>query len=406
MNYAEPGKRRSLAALDSTNFFLADVETGLGPFVATFLSSQNHWNPAQIGLATGSQNIASVLAQAPAGWLIDYSHHKPWLVAGAGLMLSFGSLFVIYAKTVPLQVLNQALVGITLAVLLPTISAISLGIVGKSGLSPRIGRNAMFTHAGNTATALLAGYVSLRMGQQWIFYISAALGLAAILSALCIRTKDIDDEAARSKGEQMSGEEGSLFRLLGQEPVFLFIALVVAFHIANASMLPLAGQELSQKVHGASGTYMSACIIIAQLVMAPIALASGKLADRVGRKPLFLIAFSALALRGLLFSVLTDPYAIVAIEVLDGIGTPLAGVTTVLIISDLAEGTGRFNFLQGIAQAALGAGAFVGKLSSGWVAKRAGYSAAFLCLTAVAVFGLFAYLFLMRETLDRSSAKG
>lgn len=413
-------KKQSLLALDSTNFFLADVETGIGPFIATYLSAANHWNPAQVGLVNGTQNLATVLVQAPAGWLLDNTRRKTWWMAACALVLAIGSVFVVHARTVPLQVLNQAAVGAALAVLLPGISAVSLGLVGKALLSPRVGRNAMFTHIGNTVTAVAAGYLARQNGQAWIFYMSAVLGCLAVASILFIREKDIDNEAARAKEssrhdakhaplrthgtvqEQRATLQGRqsapLLQVLAQPAIYRFLLLVIVFHMANASLLPLTGQHLSQRVHGASGTYMAACILVGQMVMIPVAFFAGKLADRTGRKPLFLIAFTALLSRAALFAATDNPFGVVAIEALDGIGTALAGVTTVLIIADLVQGTGRFNVVQGCAQAALGAGAFLGKLGSGWVAKLFGFTTAFASLAAVALLGLLLFWTLVKET--------
>ena len=37
------------APLDWLNFFLADVNDGLGPFLAIYLLSSQHWDPARSG---------------------------------------------------------------------------------------------------------------------------------------------------------------------------------------------------------------------------------------------------------------------------------------------------------------------------------------------------------------------
>lgn len=71
---------RSLRALDWLNFFLADVQTGVGPFLAVYLAA-NHWHAQKIGLVLTAGGLAGVLAQTPAGALVDITHRKRRLLA-------------------------------------------------------------------------------------------------------------------------------------------------------------------------------------------------------------------------------------------------------------------------------------------------------------------------------------
>ncbi len=169
-------KQRSLLALDWINFFLADVETGVGPFMATYFVSARHWNPAQVGVILAAQKIASVLAQTPAGWLIDRANFKKWLMAAAALVIGVGAILIAAMNTVRAQIANEIVVGIATAVATPLIAAISLGIVGRQSLGRRIGRNESFNHSGNVLTALLAGYLGYLAGLQSIFYVCGGLG--------------------------------------------------------------------------------------------------------------------------------------------------------------------------------------------------------------------------------------
>src|SRR5262249_4619395 len=150
-------------------------------------------------------------------------------------------------------------------------------------------------------------------------------------ATLLIRRGEIDDNLARGAGgdgpdreiEPRIARVGELFR---DRRILIFSASVVLFHFANAAMLPLVGQKMtSGKSEGVAG-YMSACIIAAQLVMVPVALASSRLAESWGRRPTFLIGFAILPLRGLLYTFTDDLRWLVAIQLLDGIGAGIFGV--------------------------------------------------------------------------------
>ena len=61
-----PELKRSLWALDGVNFFLADVQAGLGPFLGVYLINKETWNPANIGLILTLGGAVGLLLNAPA----------------------------------------------------------------------------------------------------------------------------------------------------------------------------------------------------------------------------------------------------------------------------------------------------------------------------------------------------
>jgi len=309
------------------------------------------------------------------------------------------------AANEPAEILTQILIGVAAALFPPTIAAMSLGIVGKDHLSRRIGRNETFNHAGNVTFALMAGAAGTWLGQQWIFYASAMVAAGTILSAYCIRSADIDNQAARAANEEQAGGHTNpavtFSGLLRNRGLSIFTASVLLFHFANAAMLPLVGELLSKGQDGKSSMYMSACIIAAQFVMIPVAFVTGRLADPWGRKPLFLIGFGVLALRGLLYTFSAAPAYLLAVQSLDGVGAAIFGVLWVIIISDLAKGTGRFNLLQGVIQSALGVGAFLSNFIAGFVVKGFGFNTAFLGLAGIACVGMLFFALFMPETRER-----
>ena len=63
-------KQRSLRSLEWLNFFLADVQTGLGPFLAAYLAASG-WNPGSVGYALTFGGLVTVAMQTPAGAIVD-----------------------------------------------------------------------------------------------------------------------------------------------------------------------------------------------------------------------------------------------------------------------------------------------------------------------------------------------
>jgi MFS family permease len=140
-------------------------------------------------------------------------------------------------------------------------------------------------------------------------------------------------------------------------PLAILLICAVLFHFANAAMLPLLG-ELLAKGHGRSSMmFMSACVVTTQLVVTLLASWSGIKAHQWGRKPLLLIAFGVLPVRGVLYTLTNATDALIVIQILDGIAAAIFGVVSVLVIADLTEGTGRFNLALGVVTTAVGTGA-------------------------------------------------
>lgn len=395
-------RRKSLQALDYVNVFLADVRDGVGPYLAIYLMATQHWNPASIGVAMSASGIAGLIAQTPVGLIVDATQRKRLLVAIAAFFVAVGCITMVLIPKFSVVIASQALIGIAGSLFPPAVAAITLGLVGHSNLDRRMGRNEAFNHTGNVVAAALAGLLGHFIGREWIFYLVAAMSIASILSVLKIRSSDIDNEVARGavadKGRETSPNSSSFVTLLKDRRIVIFAISITLFHFANAAMLPLVGQKLSEgKATGAS-LYMSACIIMAQLVMIPVSTLAGRLASTRGRKAVFLIGFLALPIRGVLYTLSDNPYFLVSVQILDGIAAGIFGVLWVLVVADLSRGTGRFNFLQGAIATATGIGASLSNLAAGFIVQAADYNAAFLTLAAIAGVALLVFGLAMPET--------
>ncbi|KAA6171935.1 MFS transporter [Pseudomonas veronii] len=397
---------RTTLSLDSLNFFLADVRDGLGPYLAIYLLAVHQWDPASIGVVMTLAGIAALITQGPAGALIDRTRSKRAVIAVAGLLVTASCLMLPFVSSFSLVALTQAASAVAASVFAPAISAISLGITGPRAFTRRTGRNETFNHAGNAVAALLAGGLAYLFGPVVVFYLMAFMAVASIVAVSCVSAKTIDHEVARgfdpahhTAHEQPSG----VAVLLANRPLLLFAICCALFHLANAAMLPLVSQKLSQiNLHMAT-PLTSACIVAAQLVMVPMAWLVGAKADLWGRKPLLLIGFMILPLRGVLYTLSNDPYWLVAVQMLDGIGAGIFGALFPVIVKDLTQGTGRFNVSLGALSTVFGLGAALSNSLAGFVVQQAGYNAAFLTLAGVAALALALLWLAMPETLEKPS---
>ncbi|MBB3691557.1 MFS transporter [Sphingomonas sp. BK580] len=400
-------------ALDALNFFLADVRDGLGPYLAIYLVAvrgpTHGWNEATAGLVLTVAGIVGLLSQTPAGWLIDRSTRKPTLVIAAALVVTLSSVSLPFVHGFAPVVVTQSLAAAAGALFAPAIAAITLGLFGARAFSARVGRNEAFNHAGNAVSAALAGVLAWRFGPVVVFYLMAGLTVASVVAALRIDSRQIDDEVAR--GLDCAPDDASPacdpapgWRvLLEQKALLLFAALAFLFHLANAAMLTSVSQLLARTVGKDQATSLTAaCIVAAQLVMVPMALLVGRKADDWGRKPLFLGAFAVLAARGALYTVSRDPWWLVAIQALDGVGAGIFGALFPIVVADLTRGSGRFNVAQGAVATAQGLGAALSATLAGTIIVGAGYSPAFLTLAAIAAGGLALYALAMPETRERT----
>jgi len=393
-------KRKSVLALEGTNFFLADVQTGLGPFLAAYLAGAG-WKPGRVGVALTVGGVITVLLQTPAGAIVDQLRRKRAILILATLVLAIGAILLLSSAT-PLAVYtSQVLIGATGPFLGPTLAAITMGIVGAKRFDRQFGVNQSFNSAGNVFTALLIAGVSQVFGNRAIFLTAAVLVIPTIACISMMRGSDIDYEAARGSSEDRppTPPEGILKTLLGNPALLIFFLCAFCFHFANAAMLPQLGEMLSRGSVRSAAPFMSACIIVTQFVIMVSAAWVGRLANAYGRKPLLLLGFGVLPIRAVLYVLIHNTPGLIAVQLLDGVANCIFGVVSVLVVADRTEGTGRFNLMQGSLATAVGIGAALSNSFGGKLIEHFNFRISFLALGAVAVIALAVLWIGIPETL-------
>jgi len=396
--------RRSLCGLDWFAFFVADIQTGWGPFVATYLTSVA-WTQLDVGLILTIGTITGLALQIPAGALVDRMPAKALLAALAVASISASALLLALWPIFSVVVAAKVLHAIASSLLGPTLVAMSLGLVGHALFSIRLGRNVRFLSFGNAIAAGVAGGIAYYFSNQAIFFLTAALGIPTLIALAQISSSEIDLELARG-GIPKSGV-GTWFDAISglvRNRVFLsFAATIMLFQLANAAMLPILAGILTKRAPETAALVLAICILVPQFVVVAIAPRVGLKAQRWGRRPLLLLSFVALAVRAAIFAVTSDPYLLIATQLLDGISAATLGVLVPLIIADVTRGSGHFNFAQGMIGAAVGVGASFSTTLAGFIADTSGAAITFLLLACVGVMGLVFVFALVPETRGASS---
>lgn len=200
---------RANHALDAANFFLADVRDALGPYLAIYLLTEQKWDEASIGYVMSIATVAGILAQTPAGALVDATKAKRAVMVAAAVLVTAASLLLPWLSSFWPVGVSQAAAHAAGVVFGPALAAVTLGIYGHRAFTKRIGRNESFNHAGNACAAAAAGAAAYLWGPAVVFYLLAAMSLASVVSVLAIPERAIDHELARGLHDAVLSKGGT-----------------------------------------------------------------------------------------------------------------------------------------------------------------------------------------------------
>jgi MFS family permease len=389
---------QSRRGLDWTNFFLADVQTGFGAFVAFYLADLG-WPKGQVGLALTVGTLAGVACQIPGGALVDALPWKRALLALGIVMIAASALILAVIPTFVLVFVAEILHGLSGALVTPAIAAISLGLVGRRAMSIRTGRNYRFDAAGNALTAGCMGAAGQYLSKGAIFLGSAALCIPALIALSRVRGDEIDYARARNAGR---GEQARtyhrIFDLGKNRNLYIFAACVFLFQLADASMLPVVGENLAQSKDQSTSLIMASLIVVPQIVVALLSPWVGFRSEKWGRKPLLLLGFGLEIARAILFAFSSSLPVLLIAQLLGGMSAAAVTVLTVLIVTDLTTGTGRFNLVRGFIGTLIAIAASISTGTTGFVFEAFGQWQGFLSLVIISVIATGLLWIAMPET--------
>jgi len=374
------------------------VQTGFGPFVSVFLTTQK-WTQVDIGLVQSAAGFVSLIGQMPGGAAVDAARSERFVAGMAVAAICFSALGYAALPVFPMVLSAAVLHALASCVLGPAMAAISLGLVGHAAIGERLGRNARFASVGNGLAAAAMGACGYLFSARAVFFVTVLLLVPALLALRRIVPAEIDPERAHGATPQRRDKPPAKpGDLMHNRPLVIFAGCLLLFHLANAAMLPLMGSVVTMRSARWATLLIAACIVVPQLLVAALSPWIGRRAQIWGRRPLLLIGFAALPIRGILFASVTNPELLVVVQLLDGVTAAVLSVMVPLVVADLTRGTGRFNLGQGIVGTFVGIGASLSATIAGYMSDHLGSPAAFTGLAAIALAGLILVWLLMPET--------
>jgi len=391
---------RSLRALDWMNFFVANVQTGFGPFIASYLASHK-WTQGEIGMALSVGTISAMVSQVPAGAAVDAMKNKKGAAAWAIIAIILSAVLLASSPTVLPVIAAEVFHGFASCMLVPAMAAISFALVGRQNLGDRLGRNARWASIGSAIAAGLMGLFGEYFSSRAVFWLTAALAMPALIALSMVQNTGTVDATPQAKPIPDADEKReSLRELLRDKRMLIFAACIVLFHLSNAAMLNLAAGEVTAGMGDNVQLVIAACIIVPQAIVAMMSPWVGRSAQRWGRRPILLFGFAALPVRALLFAGISSPYLLVPVQMLDGLSAAVFGVMLPLIAADVAGGKGRYNLCIGLFGLAAGIGATLSTAAAGFIADRFSNTVSFFGLAAAGALAVLLVWAAMPETRE------
>lgn len=398
------------AHLAAINFFIGDIQGGLGPFLATWLAQAGHWDPERIGLVSTIVGLGTLVFNGPAGALADHTGRPRTLLGLACMAILVGTLLLLPARSMWAVLGAEFLAAAGGTLVVPALTSLTLGIVGKAKFPNQQGRNQAFNHGGVLAAGLLVSGGASLLGMGAALLVLGAMAGAAIVAVATLPGSAWNGRRAHGWQEDEPDEKDDKHPLLAvlanRRLLVLVLALALAlFNLSNGSMLSLLSQRLV--ANGANATHWTAIYVVtAQATMVPVALWAGSLADKRGRRHLVFIACAALMARAVISALVTAPTWLIPVEMLDGLGSGLLGVAVPVLVADLTWGSGRTQTALGSVNGLQGIGGALSGVFGGTLVAWLNWTGAFFVLAVPAAAALAVALWLEETRTAEPPASG
>ncbi|HEV8060019.1 MAG TPA: MFS transporter [Gemmataceae bacterium] len=376
--------------------------SGIGftlPFLPLFLGEHGMSDRA-IGIVSTLAALAG-LAQFPIGvWSDHVGRRKPFLIGILGI-LALATILLPFARgtlLLGILVLFFAENGLCRATVESLAGAEATHLAAPGQVGKALGALRFWRPVSIILVAIGGGIIAETLGIDAILWPLAALQILAVVAVLIVRDEPSVALSPQDPQEIKAGPPvGRGFR----DPVlWIFVAAMVLFHVANAPGGVYLGLYLKRDLH-APERYLSYAFVVSMIAWMLAVRLVGRVADRFGRKPFLILGWALVSLRLALIAIATTAEQILAIQVLDGLAQSLFAVAAAAWVTDRLADPRRVGEAQVLVGSSLVFGSAVGPLLSALVVESTGYVGMFGLLAGIGAIGLVLVIAFVPETMSR-----
>ena len=396
---------------------------------SVFLVVERGWTPGAAGTVWFTRDVSAIICSPFIGAFIDRSEHKRALLLLSLFVGTIAAVCVIWTQNFTFLIVKSIIEGAAMSFVQPIKNAMILGLIGQERFDGTSKKVEMVEHLGSFSIISIAGIIGILYPNiEGVFYTIGLSGLLACFALIFMplsiheeeKEKEDEEEVNFEDVEELSETANSFCRkkilvrrksslinyessrnldvggtpatyisILKNKDIVLFGCSVFFFHLGSSSVLPLLSKLMS--IDSGSGDLSITCanIGIAQFssIFSVWAMGSYIEKGKQHKVPILIGYITAVPLRCIAIIILNkywpNQYALMATQLLDGIGAGTFGLSLPLVLKVLTKGTGHFSFSFGAVSTLYMCGAALSNLISGFIVTFIDYSTGFVSLAVM-----------------------
>ncbi|MFQ5521866.1 MAG: MFS transporter [Candidatus Methylomirabilia bacterium] len=358
--------------------------------------------PELIGLIVAASTITGVVVKLPAGALSDILGRKRMMILGCLFFAAPPFLYQFIHSPGPLLAL-RFLHGFATAIFSP-VAAAFVADLSQTRRGEKLGWFASASDLGATAGPVLGGLLLAYTGSYPTTYL--AVGVIGLLPLLIVLRLPAD-EKLRSSGSTLRARSREFWtgirEVISSRAVLIASTVEATLYVGYATFLaffPLYANGIG--LSKAQITLVMGAQLATTMAAKPL---SGRLSDRVGRKPMILAGLFLCVATLPVIPTLSSLWLLFPVSALFGLGVAIVTPSTTALVADLVK-AGRMGSAMGVFGTIWDSGEAGGPILAGFLIASLSYPPAFGLIAAFMAAMAVLFLVAVRDPRLPISAPG